>query len=252
MPLARGGFGSVVLGASRQGRKVAIKIVRSDASQRVTDIAARHLEVVQKLELTGSWMNNVLIPLDWGINPQGFFTVMPLATQSLADALGGGSVDDFGRFGALRAVINGLVELASAGIVHGDLKPANVLNVDGTWKVADFGLSRYLYRPPGHQPGMVAGTPSFMAPEVWNSMPASSKSDLYSLGVLMFELLAGRSPLLESDVAGLRWQYEEGFAPLSLVDERVRPLIAQLLNKDPSQRPQDALAVAEFLDRITN
>jgi eukaryotic-like serine/threonine-protein kinase len=142
------------------------------------------------------------------------------------------------------------------GVVHRDIKPANVL-VDwpsDTVKLADFGLARL---PDAVQTdtGVVLGTPAYMAPEQIAGAPATPSSDFYALGVLMFELLAGRLPHLGTSMGELLTQVAREPAP-SLLDLRpglptaLAESVARLLTKRPAERWADGPALAATLRDI--
>jgi eukaryotic-like serine/threonine-protein kinase len=142
------------------------------------------------------------------------------------------------------------------GIVHRDLKPANVLLdlATRTLKLADFGLARAVG---GSETGtgLMLGTPAYMAPEQLAGAVPSAATDLYALGVLLFELLAGRRPH-EGATMGelLRQVAQEPAPPLLALKPRLLPelaaLVARLLDKVARNRPSDALVVAAELEQL--
>jgi eukaryotic-like serine/threonine-protein kinase len=143
-----------------------------------------------------------------------------------------------------------------AGVVHRDVKPANVM-VDwarGTLKLADFGLAR-LADAERTRTGLVLGSPAYMAPEQLAGETATPASDLYALGVVLFQLLAGRLPHDDTSLGELLRQVAGVPAP----DLRtVRPdlpaplalLVGALLAKRPAERPADAEAAAARLQAL--
>lgn len=143
-----------------------------------------------------------------------------------------------------------------AGVVHRDVKPSNIM-VDwssGQLKLADFGLAR-LADAERTRTGLVLGSPSYMAPEQLAGAAASPASDLYALGVTMFQLLAGRLPHDNASLGELLRQVATEPAPdlRSLRPELPAPLaalIVQLLAKRPGDRPADAGTVAEQLRAV--
>ena len=138
----------------------------------------------------------------------------------------------------------------SRGYVHSDLKPGHILidRVEGV-KIIDLGLAQFIGFPSG---GGIRGTPGYIAPEVLKGGRGDGRSDLYSLGVVLYELWTGRKPFPYSDVAKLieAHLHEEVVSPSSLNPEVPAPInrvILKLLEKEPSKRFQSALEVIENL-----
>ena len=150
------------------------------------------------------------------------------------------------RIGA--RVAAALAHAHANGIVHRDLKPANVLVnlADGQVKLADFGVARD-EDASATRTGMTLGTPAYMAPEQLAGAPASAASDTYALGVMLFELLAGRRPH-QAATLGELLKATASLPPASLA--RLRPdmpptavaAVEQLLAHDPTDRPADLVA----------
>jgi serine/threonine protein kinase len=142
------------------------------------------------------------------------------------------------------------------GVVHRDLKPANVL-VDwptDTVKLADFGLAR-LHDAEQTRTGLVLGSPAYMAPEQLAGSVPTAASDLYALGVTLFQLLAGRLPHVGDSMGALLRQVATEPAPdlrslRPALPAALAELVARLLSKRPASRPAGALAVAQTLQRL--
>src|SRR4051794_28879798 len=160
--------------------------------------------------------------------------------------------------GVLEGILAGLAHAEGHGIVHRDLKPENVMITgDGRVKIADFGIAKATntVRTTAAltSTGTAIGTPSYMAPEQALAEDVGPWTDLYSLGMLTFELVVGRLPFAstEEPLALLLRQVNEPVpAPIDLapdLDPRVSDWIERLTEKDPADRPQSA---AEAWDRL--
>nr|WP_269440257.1 protein kinase [Arthrobacter sp. zg-Y750] len=133
------------------------------------------------------------------------------------------------------------------GLVHRDVKPGNLLIMpDGKVKITDFGIARIADQVPLTATGQVMGTAQYLAPEQATGQQATGSSDIYALGVIGYELLAGRRPFSgESQIAIALAQVNDTPPPLpESIPEPVRALIMSMLAKDPADRPADAEALA--------
>ncbi|MEE8346459.1 MAG: AAA family ATPase, partial [Dehalococcoidia bacterium] len=144
----------------------------------------------------------------------------------------------------------------SRGIIHRDLMPGNIwLTQDGTAKLGDFGLAMALDRSRLTTEGMMLGTAAYMPPEQALGREADARSDLYSLGCVLYEMVTGRPPFLGDDTVAIISQHINT-APVtpswhnSAVPRALENLILALLAKDPQERPESAAAVGEELRRI--
>ena len=147
-----------------------------------------------------------------------------------------------------RALASGLSSAHRAGVVHGALTPASVLRgTDGQMRIADFGFAR--------QPVMIADSPTwaaYAAPEQILDGTVDDRSDIYSLGSLLYLMLTGHAPFIDFDEALLRSRKLSETAPLPSHDEPMIPqaldaLVTRMLSRDPLRRPQTAAEVAEAL-----
>lgn len=134
-----------------------------------------------------------------------------------------------------------------AGLVHRDVKPGNLLiTPDGTVKITDFGIARLADQVPLTATGQVMGTVQYLAPEQAGGKPASPATDVYSLGIVAYEALAGKRPFRgESQVAIAMAQIKEAPPELpSSIPEHVRALVMACMAKKPEERPASAQDLA--------
>ncbi|WP_082468132.1 protein kinase domain-containing protein [Leifsonia sp. Leaf264] len=135
----------------------------------------------------------------------------------------------------------------AAGLVHRDIKPGNLLiTPDGRVKITDFGIARIADQVPLTATGQVMGTVQYLSPEQASGHPASPTTDIYSLGIVAYEALAGRRPFTgESQVAIAMAQINEAPPELPVtVSEPVRNLVFACIAKNPADRPQSAAHLA--------
>jgi serine/threonine protein kinase len=179
------------------------------------------------------------------------------------DYIDGGSLTDrFAASGALALadvvrvvedVSAGLDALHGAGVVHRDIKPSNVLfDRDGVAMLTDFGLAKGRAYTVLTRPGQVMGTLDYLAPELIRGQPASPATDIYALGCLAYECVAGKAPFADKGVfqVGLAHLEEDPPDPAigrDDVPEEFNAAILSALAKDPDARPPSAGAYAERL-----
>jgi len=245
--LGRGGFGEVFLARDIQlGRRVALKVLRperfgSDASVQAfleearTTAKFNHPHIVA-IHGVGEWEGRPYVALEY------------LEGQSLGQRLREGRPGTREAVRIALPIADALAEAHRRGVLHRDLKPGNVMIPrDGRVRVVDFGEARAIdeTRSEGR------GTPAYMAPERWRGAPEGPPADLWSLGVVLFEMLGGRRPYedLPPSVLSLHVAADDPVPPLP--DEAGVPavlatLISRCLDKNPRQRPT-AAEVADIL-----
>jgi len=156
------------------------------------------------------------------------------------------------KLGVIAQVLGGLAHAHEAGIVHRDIKPANVfITDDGTVKLMDFGVAR-LGNTTMTGGGGIVGTADYMAPEQVKGGQVDGRSDVFSVGCMLFELVAGEPPFHAGNVMAILYKIsheEPGFArlPAGAVYEDLRPILAKALSKDPARRHQTAYELAADL-----
>jgi tRNA A-37 threonylcarbamoyl transferase component Bud32 len=156
----------------------------------------------------------------------------------------------------VRQVLQGLAAVHHAGVVHRDVKPANVLVDERTpgipvAKLTDFGLSRLLDGSSVTRTTGVVGTPRYMAPELGDGRDPTPASDLYAVGVMLYELLAGHLPFEAANpVAMLRAHAEDEVPRPPGLPDPVWDVVSTLLAKDPDERYADAETALAALDAV--
>jgi serine/threonine-protein kinase len=141
-------------------------------------------------------------------------------------------------------------------VVHRDIKPANIMRLmeSGTVKVTDFGIAR-ITSSSKTRTGVVLGTPSYMSPEQVSGKKIDGRSDIFSLGVVLFEMLASRKPFLSDDITSLMFQIsKEPHPSIKEINPKVPPVVEKIidkaLSKDVEQRYQKAGLMAAHLRQV--
>jgi DNA-binding response OmpR family regulator len=255
--IGEGGFGAVYRGTHlRLRRPVAVKVLRPRADSGGEDLARFRREGIAACRINHQ---NAVEVLDFGVSSAGIaYLVMELLTgRTLAALLTEERVLPVKRCAEVAApVCDALVAAHAAGIVHRDIKPQNIfLHHDGSReivKVVDFGIARLLDQPSGldgdglTKQGSLVGTPEYIAPERLFGRPYDDRSDIYSVGVMLYSMLAGNLPYPLPAAAGFGEMvrlHVEG-KPRNLA-EVARPNVPRLvadtvmraLDADPAMRP---------------
>lgn len=250
--LGRGGMGVVYEAVDeRLGRRVAVKVL---SEKLAADAVARERFLHEGKALADVHSQHVVAVYDADEAAGRAFLVMEfLRGATLAewarDHAGPMSADEL--IWAAREVLLGLAAIHGRGLVHRDIKPANLcVEKDARRiKLLDLGLSRSSQAGnPVTQTGAILGTPAYMSPEQANGRPADQRSDLFSLGVVLYRLVAGRSPFeKETLTATLNALGNENPPLLTGIPRQLSEFVAKLLNKQPGRRFQNtAEALAEL------
>ena len=155
-----------------------------------------------------------------------------------------------------KQVCDGLEEAHRQGIIHRDLKPSNIIiDREGNAKIMDFGIARSLAAKSTTGLGVMIGTPEYMSPEQVEGKDVDPRSDIYSLGIILYEMSTGRVPF-EGDTPftiGVKQKSERPKSPREFnagIPEDLNKLILKCLEKDKAARPQSAAEVRAELERI--
>jgi Protein kinase domain len=253
--IGRGGTATVHLACQTDLRRpVALKELSAFAA--ADPGAARRF--VRESRLSASLSHPSIVTVHDFFEADGipFIAMEYLPNGSLRSRVGGLALERFA--GVLEATLGGLTHAHARGIVHRDLKPENLLvSAEGGVKIADFGIAKALDSVETRLTvtGTTIGTPAYMAPEQALAGEIGPWTDLYALGIVAFELIAGHTPFGDAEpVAILMRHVNDQPPPLTLVAPSTpRPVsdwVAGLLAKDPSDRPASAAEAWESLEEI--
>ena len=200
-----------------------------------------------------AWMSDpgIVQVYDIGDAEEGPYYVAELVDgESLSERLLRGPIPPAEACSIAEGLARALGSAHAEGVVHCDVKPANVmLTSSGQVKVGDFGVARLAGGTSQALTTTIAGTPRYMAPEQARGRPATPATDVYSAGVVLYEMLAGRPPFEHGSPVelGLRHLQDEPPALSRSTDPALRDIVARALAKDPSDRYPDGATMAGAL-----
>ncbi len=266
-PIGRGGMAEVYLGRhTTLNRPVAVKILHAHLTDD-EDLAKRFLAEAQAV--AGLRHTNIVQVFDFDVIDGRPYIVMELLEGlSLADYLR--SLHETGLTLPLNIVARLMGSVASAldyahsqGIIHRDIKPANIMLRQGRTPInpqlpllpdvepvlTDFGIARLTTAPTQTATGAVLGTPAYMSPEQIRGEAIDARSDIYSLGVVLYEMLAGQPPFdVDTTPAAILVKHlQEQPPPVPQVNPEVQAIVTKALAKKPDQRYQRAADLARDL-----
>jgi tetratricopeptide (TPR) repeat protein len=246
--IGEGGMGVVYEAFDRKrNQRIAIKSAKTGFRRLLTP----ELESALKVRHPNICLVNEIHTAETKYGDVDFLTMELLDGESLASALLPGL--KFSPKEALeiaRQLCAGLSEAHRSGIIHRDLKSANVIlcrSAEGNLRVVitDFGLSGATVTGSGE----LAGTPRYMAPELWRGEPASNASDIYALGVILYEVITGRPPFADDRYPSESQRPDPPSKWTKGLDRRWDAVVLSCLNPSPAARPHDAAQVLARLQK---
>jgi serine/threonine protein kinase/tetratricopeptide (TPR) repeat protein len=252
--LGEGGMGAVYKAHDRElGRDVALKLIRPELARNPETLARFKQELLLARQVTH---RNVIRIFDIGqASGFKFITMEYLEGRDLRAVLR--EKEKLAPEEAVKIILQicRALEVAHGeGVIHRDLKPQNImLDANGRAYVMDFGIARSAYLPGMTQTGALVGTPEYMSPEQARGEKLNERSDLFSLGVILYELLTGQSPYHSDTPLATLWRrIQEKAKPLIEVDptipEPLSDIVAKALEIDPNDRFQSATEFAHHLE----
>jgi serine/threonine-protein kinase len=249
--IGEGAFGHVYRGRDRRlARDVAVKVIKPWWAEDPVWVErfARETQLLAQVNDPG-----IVQIYDVGEAEEGPFYVAELVDgESLADLMRSGPLSFAQATAVCSQLCRALGRAHARGIVHLDVKPANILLADdGGLKVGDFGVAR-LTQADRDRSTVVMGTPQYMSPEQAAGGPTTPASDVYAAGVVLYEMLSGEPPFNgETAVLVAMSHLRDEPPPLSEeVPAQLRSVCARAMSKDPAARFADGLAMAEALEAV--
>jgi serine/threonine-protein kinase len=267
--LAEGGMGRVYLAEhTRLGRKVALKLLRSEYASNAPAIKRFFREARTVNDINHE---NIIEITDFFEKEGGdnYYIMELLKGRALTDALREGGALPVPRVIDIAVQVGkALMAVHASGVIHRDLKPDNIfLTERGTQKdfvkLLDFGVAKLMDVQDGmpvHKTGVgaILGTPQYMSPEQAGAKPVDNRTDIYSLGVILYEMVTGRVPL-NAETYGEMVIKHLTMTPVTPTELRDLPqgipgeledLIMQCLEKNPNKRPQDMSEIVRRLELV--
>jgi serine/threonine protein kinase len=245
--LGQGGMARVYRGTDRVlGRTVAIKVLASNLGSDPQFVARFRQEAQAAASVSHP---NLVSVFDTGSEGDVHFIVMEYVEGRTLDETikAEGPLDLPRALHIARAICAALSAAHARGIIHRDIKPANILlQPDGLVKVMDFGIAKATDAPPLTNAGLVIGTAAYLSPEQAQGLPVDARSDIYSVGCVLYEMLTGVPPLAGDTLFDIVYKLavEDPLPPSSLnpsVPEDIDRIVMRALAKRPDGRYQSAL-----------
>jgi eukaryotic-like serine/threonine-protein kinase len=234
--LGSGGMGRVFLGMSAGGRPIAVKVIRTELATD-PEFRARFRREVAAAQKVSGLFTALVVDADLD-SPMPWLATAYVAGPSLSEAVRGHGPLPVCTVLALAAgLAESLSAIHAAGVVHGDLKPSNVLLAEDGPRVIDFGISQAAEASVATGNNLMIGSPGFMSPEQVLGFDIGPASDMFSLGAVLTFAATGEGPFGSGSNAALMYRVVNSPANLDRVPGELRGLIGNCLAKHPSDRP---------------
>ncbi len=259
-PLGEGGMGTVFHAKDiRSNRTVALKLLNRQVDPVMVERFKREWQILDKIKHP-----NIIEVFDRGEHMDRFFIAMEMLHGHTLDEIleKNGPLPEQAVAAAATAVARALDVIHREMIVHRDLKPSNIMYTRHSEKISgkikpeeiklmDFGISKELLREGLTTDGSLVGTLLYLAPESLSSLTVDQRSDIYALGVTMYELLAGETPFTGENQVSIYYKIlntpPPSFPDTVHVSEKMKKIVLKCLAKDPEERYQNAGELAEAL-----
>ncbi len=244
--LGEGGMGAVYKARDRElGRTVALKVIRPELASNPDILQRFKQEILLASKVTD---RNIIRIYDLGdADGVKFITMEYVQGEDLRSILRrDGKLAPAEAVDIMEQTVSGLAAAHREGIIHRDLKPGNIMRAsDGRVLVMDFGLARSLTSDGLTRTGMMLGTMEYMSPEQAQGREVDARSDIFTIGLILYELLTGIMPFqAESAIASLLKRTQQRAVPVSDVDKNIpgvlSNIVSKCLEKDPALRYQSA------------
>jgi hypothetical protein len=227
--VGRGGFGEVYFATSDAGKEVALKLIRRNLDVELRGVRQclnlKHPNLIGLFDIRGDDLDDQWVVMEY---------VSGESLEDVIDRYPDGVPEDQVLWW-MRGMCAGVAYLHDHGIVHRDLKPGNVFSDEGTVKIGDYGLAKFISCSRRSGQTESVGTVHYMAPEIANGR-YGREIDTYALGIMLYEMLTGHVPFEGESVGEVLMKHLTAEPDLSRLEEPYRDIVRRTLAKDPDQR----------------
>lgn len=233
-------------------RNLAIKLLTPSysADKRVTKRFVKEARTAAQLQ-----HSNIISIYDVGKYKNQYYIAMEYLRESLKDRIRKGILKNNPEavLKIVRKIAEALLYAHKKGFIHRDIKPDNIMfRDDGTLVLLDFGIVKALRSESNlTRTGMSVGTPKYMSPEQMRAKKIDERSDIYGLGIVLYELLTGTTPYKDDDLITLAMKHAQGPVPeLPRKYDYIQPLLNKMIAKKPSERVRDCEGLIRLIDAL--